>query len=452
MLLRTPFRYNAQRCTTFLRQMGGTYKFPGYQQDKGIPADHIVFESRAPPPQFTKYTEFDSPKEANLRKQMLDPNVIWCAQEKVHGANFGMHCYDEGRDIRFAKRTAFIRDNEFFFGYTRITPKLSKAVPYFRDLLREKFGHIDAFIVFGEIFGGKYTHPHLGQEGMKEIWHDFRGQRHRIAPIQMDIFPQYHPDIHFFAFEIKYRSIPDGEWITCTVDESVSIFEQVPDFLYGKVLLRGPLKHCLAFNMDTYQTVLPHVLGLGDYVLPGNFAEGLIMRTTTRGGLESKLNNSNDISKGFATILKFKHRMFQETRHANKIGERDPLLVLQAEISREIGETIIDPASYMKPNELKSLKSLTDLVCENRLMGMLSKTGLDVFNPKSGMDEKDMKTQEDLANLVAKDAMKDWLKIATPSELRYTHFVKIMFANHVKNESDRLVAKRWNAIQKGQFD
>eukprot|EP00759_Apiculatamorpha_spiralis_P002180 PhF_6_TR10811/c0_g1_i1/m.17417 len=390
--------------------------------------------------EFTRYTEFDAPKETNLR-EALNSKEEWIAQEKVHGANFGVHGFHEGREVKFAKRSNFIRAEEFFFGYQRLTPIMTKQAPIVYQLLKEKFRcHIDAFIVYGELFGGKYNHPARGES--KEIWMEFRSRMHRIAPIQSDFFPQYSPDIHFFAFELKYRTRPDEGWITCTIDEALSIFQHVPDLLYAKPMLRGSLEHCLAFNMDTYQTVIPHILGFGNMVLPGNFAEGMVLRTATRGGPSETLKNS--------TILKFKHRMFQESRHKNKIGERDPLLILQREISSRRGETLLLPSCFMNEKEQKSLNTILGMVCDNRLQSTISKYGLDVFCPNSDLPESEKKGFDDLVALLAKDAMKDWLKEATEEELRYSCFVKLMFANYLRHETEKFLQPKWKGIQRGE--
>ena len=384
---------------------------------------------------FVRYTEFETPKESKLR-DLMQKDDEWVAQEKVHGANFGVHVFQGGAEIKFAKRSTFIRPEEYFFGYTKLVPALTKQVPIIQQLLEERIRKkVDSFIVYGELFGGKYTHPDMGH---KELFWEFLGKMHRIAPIQTDFFPQYSPDLHFFAFELKYRSVPKGPLVTCPIDDSIAVFSGVPDFLYAKPLLRGTLEHCLGFNMDVYQTVVPHVLGLGNFVLPGNFAEGMVLRQTKRGGTESEISPHS--------ILKFKHRMFQESRHRNKIGERDPLHVLYREISHRRGETLLDPASFMSDREISSLNSLLDLVCENRFQAVISKYGLDVFSPKSDMPESERKGPAELVELLAKDAMKDWLKERSFEELSYTNYVKLMFANYLRNECEKFVVKVWHSL------
>ncbi|KNH03941.1 RNA editing ligase [Perkinsela sp. CCAP 1560/4] len=383
---------------------------------------------------FVRYTEFETPKEHFLRDMMRSDDE-WVAQEKVHGANFGIHVLSGG-EVKFAKRSMFIRPEEYFFGYTKIAPKLTQQMPIIQQLLEERVRKkVDSFIVFGEIFGGKYTHPAMGQ---KELFWEFLGKMHRIAPIQTDFFPQYSPDLHFFAFELKYRSLPNGPLITCPIDDSVAVFSGVPDFLYAKPLLRGTLEHCLGFNMDIYQTVVPQLLGLGNFVLPGNFAEGMVLRKAKRGGEESEIPPHS--------ILKFKHRMFQESRHRNKIGERDPLHVLYHEISHRRGETLLDPSSFMSDSEVASLTSLLDMVCENRFQAVISKYGIDVFSPKSDMPESERKGPVELVELIAKDAMKDWLKERSFEELAYTNYVKLMFANYLRNEAEKFVVKVWQNL------
>jgi hypothetical protein len=48
--------------------------------------------------------------------------VDWVVTEKIHGANFAMRT--DGNETIFAKRKEFLTDEEDFFGYHQMRPKL----------------------------------------------------------------------------------------------------------------------------------------------------------------------------------------------------------------------------------------------------------------------------------------------------------------------------------------
>eukprot|EP00760_Papus_ankaliazontas_P032782 PhM_4_TR5964/c0_g1_i1/m.3879 len=389
--------------------------------------------------EFCKFAEFDIPKENNV-KTLIGNGDEWIAQEKVHGANFGVHVFNSGKTIKYAKRSGFIHDNEHFFGFTKLIPEWEKQVPVMYESMVAKFGEVDAIVMNGELFGGKYVHPDLP---VKEYYAEFRGQQRRISAIQTDFFPQYSPDIHFFAFDLKYRTGPAGEWINLTPDEALDIFAKMPGLLYAKPIVRGPLEKVLSFDMDSYETVLPHILGFGNYIMPGNFGEGLVVRNAKRGGPVEGLAKS--------TILKFKHKLFQESRHSEKVGSRDAMQELRQSIIKKRGETLIDPEAFMTQKEIETLKVLLDMICENRLQSVISKYGLDVFDKNSALPASERKSQWDLVTLLAKDAWKDWLKEATEDELKYSHFLKRHYANYLRAEAEKFVASRWGDVSKGSF-
>ena len=96
---------------------------------------------------------------------------------------------------------------------------------------------------------------------------------------------------------------------------------------------------------------------------------------------------------------------YQESRHSEKVGTRDAMQELRQNIIRKSGETLLDPKAFMKPHELESLKTLLDMVCENRLQSVISKYGLDVFDSKSELPASERKTQWDLVVLLAEGCM-----------------------------------------------
>ena len=88
--------------------------------------------------------EFKAPKK-----------LTWVATEKIDGSNFSV--YSDGNITKFAKRTGFLSDDEWFYNYQLIAFQLSKkAQKVFSKLnsnpqlkLPLKF-----IVIYGELCGG----------------------------------------------------------------------------------------------------------------------------------------------------------------------------------------------------------------------------------------------------------------------------------------------------------
>lgn len=105
-------------------------------------------------------------------RQELDPedNLVWCATEKIHGANFS-YWYQDG-EIRVASRSDFV--DETFYAAGEAIRENYEAVRALADVIRRPFA------VFGELCGGNI------QRGV-----DY-GERKRFLA-----FDIYYPGAHY---------------------------------------------------------------------------------------------------------------------------------------------------------------------------------------------------------------------------------------------------------------
>ena len=71
--------------------------------------------------------------------------------EKIHGANFSFHVYrtEDGVQIKCARRTGFIEDDEKFFNYKPVLEKYKSALINLHENVLD-----NDFILYGELFGG----------------------------------------------------------------------------------------------------------------------------------------------------------------------------------------------------------------------------------------------------------------------------------------------------------
>lgn len=365
-------------------------------------------------------------------------NDEWIATEKVHGANFGIYSTDHGKAIRYAKRSGIMPPSEHFFGYHILLPDLTRYAQKGRELLTSQLKKSPSSIVInGELFGGKYDHPNLQKKRETVI---VGGKPRAISAVQNDPFPQYSPSLHFYAFDMKYKlADADTEYTTLTYDEATAIFEAIPGLLYAKAIIRGPLSKVAAFNVETFTTTIPPLVGMGDYPLRGNWAEGLVVKHCKRG------------KPGFApnghTILKFKSTAFQEISTDRQQGPRvDEMEEVRRQSIQISGVQLPDLESVIRDAEVRAATlHLLDHVCDNRMKSVLSKIGTEPF-------ESQTMTPDELATLLAKDALKDFLKEAEPKVVNSPLLLRREITRYVLFESRKYVASKWKEIVCRQKD
>uniref|UniRef100_A0A7S4NPR7 RNA ligase domain-containing protein n=1 Tax=Paramoeba aestuarina TaxID=180227 RepID=A0A7S4NPR7_9EUKA len=382
-----------------------------------------LFEAPLP---FEKYSEFDSLKESQLN-EMINSKEEWVAEEKVNGANFSIHVFNRGNDVRFAKRSGFIAETEFFFGYTKLLTDFSKQIPIILSNLSRNHGDVESAIIYGELFGGKYVHPEISQG---ERFTDFKGQQRRISPVIGDFFPQYSPDIHFYAYDIKLRKSAQKPWVLLSPHESQRVFQSVPNLLYARHLFKGNMKKCMAFDLDKFETTIPFLLGLGDFVIPGNIAEGIVLKHSSRGGEVLHLTKSS--------ILKFKHRAFQEARH--KDGAKKGMSV-EAERHRFInsqGETVVDPHSFLDSEAKFSLDSLVSLVNKEAWDSVCAR--------QQEMNQRKFSKSIDATKALAEFALRSWYTTdSSEVSLKLNHSLKKYFMVWLSNAAESYVRSVWRS-------
>ena len=79
--------------------------------------------------EFKKY----SSNENHIYKDYLDQvreqvpaEMQWVVQEKVHGTNTSFLC--DGNDVKFAKRTSILEDDEKFYDYQELVDEYKEKV------------------------------------------------------------------------------------------------------------------------------------------------------------------------------------------------------------------------------------------------------------------------------------------------------------------------------------
>eukprot|EP01084_Bolivina_argentea_P274878 468650_1 len=209
-------------------------------------------------------------------------DIVWCASEKVHGANFSL--ITNGIDVIAGSRTQILDDTTKFYGGWRdvLNEQKDRVIKAFKILNKKYKNKIKVVIIYGELFGGIYSHPEIKAKKNKKC-------------IQKGVY--YTPDVTFYAFDIKTdldikqkietdeNKYDDDEEIDgrLTVNEAIEIFEKC-GFLYAKILQKGTWNELMKFDVDNLQSTIPKLLGLPSPcdVQSGkeinNVAEGIVIR------------------------------------------------------------------------------------------------------------------------------------------------------------------------------
>jgi RNA-editing ligase len=384
---------------------------------------------------FERYSEIDNSNEKRvqaIRSLGMDKDD-WIATEKVHGANFGVYSVDFGKSLRYSKRSGIMPAHEHFFGYHVLIPELQVQMAAIRKYVTEFIvkDNPHTIIVNGELFGGKYTHPNVPKSKQTFL---LNGKPKSISSVQTDSFPQYSPNLHFYAFDIKYRLQEKDEVITLTFDEATSIFERIPGLLYARPIIRGPLDKVTAFDVETFETTIPPLVGMGNFPLKGNWSEGLVVKHAKRGKVGWD-------AKG-PTIIKIKCVAFQEISTDRRQGPRvDQMEVVRNASIAKAGHQLAEISTVIQDKEqLDAALHLLDHVTVNRLKNVVSKLGSEPFASET-------MTPTDLAALLAQDALKDFLKEADDKIVLKTSIaIRRALSKYLLFESRLLVNRDWKQL------
>ncbi len=279
--------------------------------------------------------------------------LTWVVTEKIHGANFSF-VYEKER-LRFAKRKEYLSWKDDFFGFQLVVNRMEDPIiRLFEDLSAQIKGN--KFIIYGELFGGKYPHPDVAPA-------------EKLHPIQTGVY--YSPNIHFCAFDIAIETEGAKSKYYLDYESSLSFFEKHHLF-HAKPLFIGKYRQAMNFDLRINSTI-PQQLNLP--ALKENLIEGIVVKPFDQ--LEKVMLSPRP-------IIKLKNPEFDENKAFH-----------QAEKWSYI------PAISSKTEDLSFMvEELKHYITRNRLESAISKIGdLDFTN--------EMRMQE-IATEFLQDALVDF--------------------------------------------
>jgi Rnl2 family RNA ligase len=271
---------------------------------------------------FKTYNAIENAYQARVIEQIRMQGFgdeVFIVQEKVHGANFSF--FTDGKEIKIAKRTAFIEQDEKFFNAHQILERYRKNVIEVFQKVKTIHPDVETVVIYGELFGGGYKHKEV--EPVKDA-----------VKVQKGI--EYAPHNEFYAFDIKLNGIT-----YLNTDVVNQIFEEV-GFFYAKILFQGTLEDTLRFP-NVFNSKIPAWLGLPE--LEDNMCEGTIVKT-----LKTKY-----FGNGARIILKNKNEKWVEkSKMVKKEAKTVQKQVHFSEKAQEIWEEIQKYATVNRLNNVIS--------------------------------------------------------------------------------------------------
>jgi Rnl2 family RNA ligase len=194
----------------------------------------------------------------------------------------------------------------------------------------------DRYILYGELFGGKYPHPdvpvHPGVEA-----------------IQTGVY--YAPAVHFCAFDLAFEADEKKQYLD--YDAAIRYFENF-GILYARVLFSGRFNEALAFDTRIPSRV-PAQLGLPP--IGDNLIEGIVIKP---------LRHSDAKEVAGRPVIKLKNAEFEEEKKFHEAQKWSFIPNVSAK-SEDLSFIVDEIAGYINANRVDSA---------------VSKTGrLDVGNP-----------------------------------------------------------------------
>lgn len=219
---------------------------------------------------YPSLNDVDLEQVEKIRSAVRGTGAEFVALEKVHGSNFAFET--DGRAVAYFSRNRGLEAQERFVGKTAPAEAMGRYHGPVRQAFRLCSGAAaggdgtlrpKSVIIYGEYFGGWYPHEEVKQEGPGAG-----------APVQKGIVA-YAPGHHFFAFDVCI----DGAFLD--YDAARDLLQRAGFPLVASPIVRGTFDDCMRFDVDSFHTTIPGLLGLPP-CQGFSTAEGLVIRPVRR--------------------------------------------------------------------------------------------------------------------------------------------------------------------------
>ncbi|MBV8326352.1 RNA ligase, Rnl2 family [Chryseobacterium sp.] len=271
---------------------------------------------------FKTYNSIENAYQARVIEQIRLQGFgdeVFIVQEKVHGANFSF--FTDGKEIKIAKRTAFIGKDEKFFNAHQILERYNNNVIEVFRKVKTIYPDLKTVVIYGELFGGGYKH---------------KGVEPAEGAVKVQKGIEYAPYNEFYAFDIKLNGTTYLD-----TDLTNSVFEET-GFFYAKTLFQGTLEEVLKYP-NAFDSKIPDWLGLPE--MENNRCEGTVIKTL----------KTRYFGNGARVILKNKNEKWIEK---SKMVKKQPKTVHKQIHFSEVAQNIwVEIQLYATVNRLNNVMS-----------------------------------------------------------------------------------------------
>ncbi len=334
---------------------------------------------------FKTYNSIENAYQARVIEQITIQGFgdeVFIVQEKVHGANFSF--FTDGKEIKIAKRTAFIEKEEKFFNAHRVLELYKDKVIEAFGKVKSVYPDVETVVIYGELFGGGYKHKAV--EPVKDA-----------VKVQKGI--EYAPHNEFYAFDIKLNG-------TTYLDTEVinRIFEET-GFFYAKTLFQGTLQEALDFP-NAFDSRIPAWLGFPE--MEDNRCEGTIIKTL----------KTCYFGNGSRVILKNKNKKWIEK--SKVVRKKEKTVQKQIRFGEDAREIWDELQQYVTTNRLNNVISKVGEF-EPKMMGkiiglfaqdILEDFGKDFPEAFDSIEREEQKRINKKLNAVVIDKVKEELTVS----------------------------------------
>lgn len=249
--------------------------------------------------EFRKYPSIEN-LSSGLYSKIIDyinnPELEWVVTEKVHGCNLSF--YINRNEIKVGRRTGFIDiENENFYNVQSILEKYKQSflnIQKYIDVEKKSYKTLSPFsnktntniIIYGELYGGKYTHPNVKNDELSKR-------------VQKEVEYSVHND--FICFDVKV----DNEFLSFIDAKDYCRKFNIPFIRHEYI---GDFKEAIEISNGCYinQTLIPKLHNLPP--IRDNIREGNIIRP----------NESLKFTNGSRIIIKHKNERFYEKKRTKE--------------------------------------------------------------------------------------------------------------------------------------
>ncbi|KAH0806637.1 RNA ligase [Histomonas meleagridis] len=207
--------------------------------------------------------EFKAPKK-----------IEWIATEKIDGSNFSV--YSDGKKVKFAKRTGFIKEDDWFYNYQLIALDLSKkAKKVYENLNSAKLSpkQLKYIVIYGELCGGWYPSD---ENWTGPVPSRINAKGHVIVPLEQRAVQEgvyYSDKIQLIVFDIVW--VDQNNKFQYLEYDSMSSCAKEVGLYFTPPLARASLPKLLDYSLE-FDSTIPPMFGLPR--IHNNTAEGIVIR------------------------------------------------------------------------------------------------------------------------------------------------------------------------------